>query len=151
VSTKKSIDTSPFQLVYGTEAIFPTSIGLPVMKLLQEVDVEPNHVQRRISQLVHVHQMREEVFKNVQLYQDKMKKVFDRRTKADDFQINDLVLKWDARIEDKGKHSKFENIWKGPYKVATYHGNNAFLLQDLNGGYISGGHVNGRFLKHHFT
>jgi hypothetical protein len=53
------------------------------MKLLQEVDVEPNHVQRRISQLVHVHQMREEVLNNVQLYQDKMKNFFDRRTKAD--------------------------------------------------------------------
>ena len=44
MSTKKSIDTSPFQFVYGTEAVFPTSVGLPVMKLLQEVDAEPNHV-----------------------------------------------------------------------------------------------------------
>ena len=127
-STKKYIDTSPFQLVYGTKVIFPMSIGLPIMKLLQEVDDEPNHVQRRISQLVHVHQMREEVLNNVQLYQDKIKIFFDRRNKADDFQINDLVLKWDARIEDKGKHSKFENLWKGPCKVASYHGNNAFLL-----------------------
>jgi hypothetical protein len=33
-STKKSIDTSPFQLVYGTKVVFPTSIGLPIMKLL---------------------------------------------------------------------------------------------------------------------
>jgi hypothetical protein len=49
------------------------------------------------------------------------------------FQINDLVLRWDARIEEKGKNSKFENLWKGPYKVATYHGNNAFFLEDLNG------------------
>jgi len=51
--------------------------------------------------------MREEVFKNVQLYQDKMKKFFDRRTKNDDFQISELVLKWDAMIEDKSEHSKF--------------------------------------------
>jgi hypothetical protein len=85
VSTKKSIRTYHFQLVYGTEATFPTFFGLPVMNLLQEVDDEPNHVQRRISQSVHVHQMREEVFKNVQLYQDKMKNFFDRRTKDDDF------------------------------------------------------------------
>jgi len=41
------------------------------MNLLQEVDVEPNNIQRRISQLIHVHQMREEVFKNAQLYQEK--------------------------------------------------------------------------------
>jgi hypothetical protein len=31
-----------------------------------------------------------------------MKKVFDKKTKANDFKINDLVLKWDARNEDKG-------------------------------------------------
>jgi hypothetical protein len=36
VSTKKSIGTSPFQLVYGTDAIFPASLGSLVMKYLQE-------------------------------------------------------------------------------------------------------------------
>ena len=34
VSTKKSIGTSPFQLVYGTHATFPASPGAPVMKFL---------------------------------------------------------------------------------------------------------------------
>jgi hypothetical protein len=36
VSTKKSIGTSPFQLVYGTNTIFPASLGSLVMKYLQE-------------------------------------------------------------------------------------------------------------------
>jgi hypothetical protein len=35
VSIKRSIGTSPFQLVYGMEAIFPIQLSLPVMKLLQ--------------------------------------------------------------------------------------------------------------------
>ena len=34
VSTKKSIGTSPFQLVYGTDAVFLASLGSPVMKYL---------------------------------------------------------------------------------------------------------------------
>jgi transposase InsO family protein len=85
VSTKKSIGTSPLHLVYGADVVFPTSLGLPVMKLLQGVDVELNKIQRRICQQVHVHQMRGEVYKNAQLYQEKMKNVFDRRTKDDDF------------------------------------------------------------------
>ena len=34
VSTKNSIGTSPFQLVYGTDVIFPTSLGAPTMKFL---------------------------------------------------------------------------------------------------------------------
>jgi hypothetical protein len=36
VSTKKTIGTSPFQLVYGTDVIFPASLGAPLMKFMQE-------------------------------------------------------------------------------------------------------------------
>ena len=61
VSTKKSIVTSPFQLVYGTDAIFPASLGSPVMKYLQEQDIESNPLQRRINQLVEVQQIRDQV------------------------------------------------------------------------------------------
>ena len=42
VSTKKSIGTSPFQLVYDTDVVFPTSLALPVMKYVQEDEAEPN-------------------------------------------------------------------------------------------------------------
>ena len=55
VSTKKSIGTSPFQLVYGTYVIFPTSLGMPVMKYIQEEDSEPNPTQRGLNQFIEVH------------------------------------------------------------------------------------------------
>lgn len=60
-----------------------------------------------------------------------------------------MDLKWEDKIEDKGKHRKFENFWKGPYKISTYHGNNTFTLQDMDGQLYAGGHINGRFLKHY--
>ena len=40
-----------------------------------------------------------------------MKSIFDKRTKKDDFKPGDLVLRWDARKEDKRKHGKFNNLW----------------------------------------
>ena len=117
VSTKKSIGTSPFQLVYGIDAIFPTSLGSPVMKYLQEQDTELNPLQRRINQIVEVQQIRDQVAEKAQVFQDKVKNIFDRKEKPNDFQQGDLVLKWDARHEDKGKHGKFEHLWKGPYLI----------------------------------
>jgi hypothetical protein len=33
--------------------------------------------------------------------------------------IGDLVLKWDARREAKGKHGKFDNLWLGPFQVVV--------------------------------
>ena len=62
-----------------------------------------------------------------------------------------MVLHWDAKNEEKGKHGKFGNLWKGPYKISTFRGNNAFLLEELNGEDYSGGVINGRLLKLYHT
>ena len=113
ISTKRDIGMSPFQLVYGAGIIFLVSLGLRVMKLFQEQDEELNHMQRRINQLIELHQMIERQYDRVHVHQEKMKKTFDRKIKEGDFQINDLVLIWNARKEDK--HGNFDYLWKGPY------------------------------------
>ena len=64
---------------------------------------------------------------------DSIKKIFDRKIKANNFKIGDKVLKWDSRSEDKGKHGKFDNLWLGPYSIHSVAGNNAYFLQELNG------------------
>jgi hypothetical protein len=108
--------------------VFPTSLGLPIMNLLQDQEADPSDIQRRINKLIHVQKMREEVYHNTQIFQQKMKIFFDKRTKVVDFQINDEVLKCDARNEEKGKHRKLDHLWKGPYKIVSYHGNDAYIL-----------------------
>lgn len=151
VSTKKSIGTSPFQLVYVTDVVFPASLGMSIMKYIQKDDSEPNPTQRRINQLIELHQVREGIFDKAWIFQEKMKHVFDKKTKENDFNINDSILKWDARFEDKGKHEKFDNLWKGPYKIAAFVGNNSFFLKDLDDIPLGAGPFNGRFLKHYLT
>jgi hypothetical protein len=151
VSTKKSIGTSPFQLVYGTDVVFLASLGTPMRKLLQEQDVESNAIQRRINQLVEVQQIKEGFLDKAQLFKDKMKNIFDRRTKLDDFQQGDLVLKWDARYEKKIKHGKFNHLWKVPYEITTNQGKNTYMLQEVNIDLMAGSPINGHFLKHYLN
>jgi hypothetical protein len=67
------------------------------MKLLQDIQAEPNDSQRRINQMIHLQQSREEVFNKTQVVQESIKKIFDKRTKEDDFELGDLVLRWDSR------------------------------------------------------
>jgi hypothetical protein len=83
--------------------------------------------------------------------QENIKKIYDKRTKADDFQLGDKVLKWDSRNEENGKNGKFENIWKGPFIIHAYRGSNAFLIKDMDGADLPGGPVNGRMLKHYVS
>lgn len=101
---------SPSELVYGVDTVFPTSLAALVVKLFQEASREDDPMQRRLNQMIHLQQTREEVFQNTFKLQERIKKIYDRNAKADKFQLDDMVLKWDAKNEEKGKHGKFENL-----------------------------------------
>jgi len=72
ICTKRLIGTSPYELVYGAEAFFPTSLGVPIMKLIQGLEEEPNAIQRRINQLIAFHEKRNEVYDNHQHAQNRI-------------------------------------------------------------------------------
>ena len=65
ISTKRAIGMSPFQLVYGAEVVFLASLGVPVMKLLQEQHDEPNHMKRRIKQIIELSELRDKSYDKV--------------------------------------------------------------------------------------
>jgi hypothetical protein len=82
--------------------------------------------------------------------QQKIKQAFDRKVRKEDFQLGDLVLKWDAPKQDRGNHNKFEALWIGPFKISKIYPNNTYRLQNLEGDQVFGGPVNGHFLKKFF-
>jgi len=61
VTIKKSTGNSPFKLVYGTEAVFPIQLTLLVAKFLQEEQVQEECMAKRITDLVEIHQTREQL------------------------------------------------------------------------------------------
>ena len=82
---KRSIGTSPFKLVYGTEAIFPIQLILLVAKFFEEEQDEPNDMLRRMMDLVELQQVREQVIGKSKAHQQKIKVMFDKREKVDKF------------------------------------------------------------------
>ena len=78
-----------------------------------------------------------------------MKNNIDKKAIARDFYPGDLVLKWDAEIENKSKHGNFDNFWMGPYLILVVQDNNTFILTELNGEILEV-NINGRLLKHFF-
>ena len=77
-----------------------------------------------------------------------MKSMFDRKAKERYFKEGDLVLRWDERREDKGKHGKFDNLWFWTFSFANLKGKNTFILQNLEGQYSSLP-INGKYLRHY--
>jgi len=54
LSIKRSIGMSPYELVYGMEARFPSSLGIPTIRLVQEIQAEQYDIQRKINQTIHL-------------------------------------------------------------------------------------------------
>ena len=106
---------------------------------------------RRVHQLVEVQQAREWVMDRIQDHQQKVKLAFDRKVKKKEFEIRDLVLKWDAPMQDKGKHNKFDALWIDPFKISEVFSNNTYRFQDLEGEEVFSSPVNGHFLKKCFV
>ena len=104
MTNKISIGTSPFKLVYGTEAIFPIQLILPVAKFFQEEQDEPNDMVRRMLDLVELQQVKEHVMERSEAHQQKIKIIFYKREKFDNFQVGYWVVKWDTIRKYKGKH-----------------------------------------------
>lgn len=104
-------------------------------------------MEKRISDLADVHQIRDQLIENSATHQKRIKEAFDRKAKTDNFQIRDLVLKWDALKEKKDNHGKFDALWTGPFGIAQIQGNNTFMLQSMEGETVLDSLVNGWFLK----
>ena len=73
---------------------------------------------RRMLDLVELQQVREQVMEKSEAHQKRIKIIFDKRAKVDNFQVGDWVLKWDTVRQDKGKHGKFDSLWIGPFVIA---------------------------------
>ena len=49
------------------------------------------------------------------MYTKEIKQRFDRKIEDNIFSCGDMILRWDARKEQKGKHGKFDNLWFGSF------------------------------------
>ena len=50
-----------------------------------------------------------------------------------EFEVGDLVLKWDHPHDEKGNHTKFQQLWIGPFRIAEKIGPSTYKLRDLQG------------------
>ena len=149
---KASIGTSPFNLVYGKEAILPTNLALPSLALVQFIEESPSSsIQLRHDQILKLEEEREKAKITHAKHQQIIKKSFDSASSSSkQLQVGDLVLKWDKSHEDKGKHTKFQKMWLGPFQISEKIGHSTFILQDLSGKRDSLP-VNGLILKKFFN
>eukprot|EP00253_Pinus_taeda_P016099 PITA_16099 len=152
ITQKASIGSSPFKLMYGKEAVLPKNLILPSLALVQFIEESPSSsLQLRHDQILKLEEEREKAKIIHAKHQQIIKSSFNSISSGSkQFQVGDLVLKWDKAHEDKGKHTKFQKMWLGPFQICGKIGHSTFILQDLLG-LRDSLPVNGLILKKFFN
>lgn len=147
---KRAIGCAPFDLVYGIHARLPQNNLLEMYKFVQLYDDDiDDEMQLRMEDLIRLDETRREsVARNAKL-QLQVKNLYDKKTVDRKFEPSDLVLVWNAKLEDKGKHGKFDPIWLGSYLIHDKWGQDSYIIKDFNGD-IQELPVHGLFLKQYF-
>ncbi|XP_059076647.1 uncharacterized protein LOC131875928 [Cryptomeria japonica] len=134
ITVKKATCKSPFELVYGTQAKMPINNLLPVYKFMTKEGLDlPKPMNARMEHLAELDEIRNEAQECNLKMQQKVKYLHDKRATERNFQEGELVLMWNARAQDKGKHGKFESLWIGPYVIMGKNGEDSYFLHNMDG------------------
>jgi hypothetical protein len=91
-------------------------------------------LENRINTLLKLEEVRMWEKHKLDQHQQIVKSWFDTSSSSKiNFNVGDLVLKWDKAHENKGENTKFQNLWLGPYVIYEKLGPSSFRLHNLEG------------------
>ncbi|XP_062080081.1 uncharacterized protein LOC133784825 [Humulus lupulus] len=131
-SKRGSTGFTPFSLVYGSEAVLPAEIAVPLAKLAMAARMDVH--QARLEELELVDERREKAKDNLLQYQRRMARTYDKLVRPRIFQKGELVLKATDHVM-RGMHTtKFVPNWEGPYVIEEIKDSGYCILLNPNSG-----------------
>ena len=116
-SVRSPTRATPYSLVYGMEAILPIEMGVRSLRIVLESEIlEVDWLQSKYDQLCMMDKKRLEVLYCIQGCQRRLRKIFDKKVKARDLKLGDLVLK-EIRAPIQDTNRKFKQNLVGPYII----------------------------------
>ncbi|KAG9450295.1 hypothetical protein H6P81_010260 [Aristolochia fimbriata] len=111
--------SSPYSLVYGSEAVLPLEVQLPSLRIaVREGLTTEECAQLRLAELESLDEQRLEAQQRLECYQSRMTRAFNKNVRLRSFQKGDLVLAVRRSMLFTSKiGGKFAPKWEGPYMV----------------------------------
>ncbi|XP_075474781.1 uncharacterized protein LOC142505604 [Primulina tabacum] len=118
---------TPFNLVYGSEAVLPMEIGQSSIRVESYPD---DNDKSREMELDLVEEKRDRAMVRMEAYRGRVMKSYNKGVRIRDFQIGDLVMK---KINLAGDVGKLDAQWERPFKITQKVSSGAFYLKDAQG------------------
>jgi hypothetical protein len=148
ISRHWATKVTPFEIVYGQEAILPIEVNLGAYRLAKQNDlnVDTYHA-LMMNNIDEVTDKRLEVLEAIEKDKRRVARAYNKRVRAKSFQVGDLVSKTIFPIGSKSnKFGKWSPSWEGPYKVVRVCSGNSYMVESLRGQQLPRV-LNGKYLK----
>jgi hypothetical protein len=139
---------TPFELVYGQEAVLPVEVNLGAYRLAKQNDLSADtYYALMMDNIDEVTDKRLEAMEAIEKDKRPVARAYNKRVKAKSFQVGDLVWKTILHIGSKSnKFGKWSPCWEGPYKVVRVCSRNSYMVESLQGQQLPRA-LNGGYLK----
>uniref|UniRef100_A0A2N9IUA9 Integrase catalytic domain-containing protein n=1 Tax=Fagus sylvatica TaxID=28930 RepID=A0A2N9IUA9_FAGSY len=153
-STKTATGFTPFSLVYGTDAISPTELLVPSLRILHGMDLEADAdicAEARVADLESLEEARELAQVCSLRYHQKLANAYEKTLQTRIFAKGQMVL----RIVDHVRRglpspSKFAPNWEGPYLIHEAYDSGYYKLS-MADDTILADPINGKWLKRYYS
>jgi hypothetical protein len=119
ISKHSATKVSPFELVYGQEAMLPVEISLNAVRFARQNDITiTDYYNSMMDNIDEVTDKRVIALGAIEKDKTMVARAYNKMVKAKSFQVGDMVWKTILPLRNKDrKFGKWSPSWEGPYKV----------------------------------
>jgi hypothetical protein len=124
---------TPFELVYGQEAILPIEVNLGTYRLAKQNDLDTvvyhNLMMDNINEIT---DKRMRALKKIEKDKARVARAYNKKVRPKLFQVGELVWKTILPLRTKNvKFGKWSPSWEGPCKIIKVIVGNSYMMESL--------------------
>ena len=148
ISRHGATKVTPFELVYGQEAVLPIEVNLAALRLVRQNDLSADdYCSLMMDNIDEVADKRVIALSEIKKEKLWVARSYNKKVRLKDFQIDDLVWKVILPVGSRSrKFGKWSPNWEGPLRIARIVPGNSYLVETLEG-YMLPRAINGKYLK----
>jgi hypothetical protein len=142
---------TPFEIVYGQEAVLPVEIGLQNLRITRQDSLSAKEYHElMMDKIDDVPESRFKALEEIEREKVKIAKAYNKHVMEKSFQVGDLVCKMILLLGTRsGKFGKWSPSWEGPFRVIRVVPSNAYFMENLEGHSLPKA-LNGKYLKRYY-
>jgi hypothetical protein len=151
VSRHGATKVTPFELVYGQEAVLPIEVNLQACRVACQDGLSAVvYGELMMDRIDGSSESRLTALKEIQKEKLRVARAYNKRVREKSFQIGELVWKTILPIGSRdNKFGKWSPNWEGPFKVVGIVHGNAYFVEDAQGRKLPKA-LNGKYLKKYY-